>query len=471
MDLREYARTLRKRWLDVTIALALAMGTSLAVSLLATPQFEATTRLFFAVQGGESVTDLAQGSSFTERQMGSYAQVATSPLVLEPVIAELDLDTRVGELASQVRASVPLNTVILQITALSQDPDQAAEIANAVGAQLADTVGRLSPERPDGAQAVLATTLTPALSPDTPASPKALQNLALGLVLGATIGVAVALVHESFDTRIRSLRDLGLASDRAVLGAVGFDASAKEHPLIEARDRYGRRAEAMRRLRTNLQFVSASGSVRAVVVTSSVPGEGKTTTAANLALTLSDSGLRVILVDGDLRRPSVGELMGLEQTAGLTTVLIGQADLRDVIQPWGADQLDVLASGPVPPNPSELLGSPAMAEILAELRRAYDVVVIDSPPLLPVTDGAILAKMGDGTLIVVGAGRTRREELRSALAELDSVGAPVLGVVLNKIRTREMSYRGYGYTYEQGDGGPGRSADSEGSTYAVTLRR
>jgi len=447
MEMREYLLTVRKRWATVALITLLATAGALGVTLLATPQYEATTRLFFAVQAGESVSDLAQGSSFTEKQMSSYAQVARSPLVLEPVIDQLGLDVELTKLTSMVRATVPLNTVILEVTATSSDPDQAALIANAVGVQLSETVSGLSPERPDGSQAVLATTLTPATAPEAPSSPNAKQNLALGLLFGLALGLGVALLRESLDTKIRSERDLAAVSDRSLLGSIVFDPEASTHPVVMQDDPHGQRAESIRRLRTNLQFVDIADSPHSIVVTSSVPAEGKTTTVVNLAIALADAGSRVVLVDADLRRPSVARTMGLEGSVGLTTVLIGRAELSDVVQPWNRTSLDVLPTGQIPPNPSELLGSHAMATLLGQLTQQYDVVLIDSAPLLPVADTVILSKIAGGTLMVVGTDRIHKDELRSALEALDAVDAHVLGLVLNKVEAREMGYYGYGYTY------------------------
>jgi capsular exopolysaccharide synthesis family protein len=212
-------------------------------------------------------------------------------------------------------------------------------------------------------------------------------------------------------------------------------------------DPHGQRAESIRRLRTNLQFVDVDSGPRSILVTSSVPSEGKTTTVVNLAVALADAGSRVLLVDADLRRPSVAPVMGLEGSAGLTSILIGQASLGDVVQPWRNGRLDVLASGPVPPNPSELLGSAAMASLLADLTATYDVVLLDSPPLLPVTDAAILSRRAGGTLVVVGTDRIHKAELHDALGALEAVDAHVLGLVLNKVAQREFSAYASSYAY------------------------
>jgi capsular exopolysaccharide synthesis family protein len=204
------------------------------------------------------------------------------------------------------------------------------------------------------------------------------------------------------------------------------------------------RAEAFRALRTSVQFLAQPDRTLSLLVTSARPGDGKSTVAANLALALAESGLRVALVDADLRRPSVADTFDLEGAAGLTTVLIGQAGLDDVLQEWGSAGLHVLTSGPLPPNPSELLASPAMAAVLAELEAAHDVVVVDTAPLLPVTDGVVLSRVVSGTLVVGHARRTRRAVLREALTLLQRVDARVVGVVLSHVRQRDEDTYGYG---------------------------
>jgi len=182
------------------------------------------------------------------------------------------------------------------------------------------------------------------------------------------------------------------------------------------------------------------------VVSSSIPGEGKSTIAINLAVSLADTGARVILVDADLRRPSIAEYIGIEGNVGLTTVLIGRADVEDVVQPLGTSTLDILPAGQIPPNPSELLGSPAMAGLLDRLVTIYDMVLLDSPPLLPVTDAVVLSKMAGGVLVVVGADRIHRPQLQESLGSLQTAGAHVLGIVMNKIDRRVAGT----YSYDSG---------------------
>ena len=207
-------------------------------------------------------------------------------------------------------------------------------------------------------------------------------------------------------------------------------------------------AEAFRVLRTNMQYVDVDHDQKVLVVTSSLPGEGKTTTAVNLAVTLTQAGHRVALIECDLRRPLIADRLELDPAVGTTSVLIGKIKAEDAMQRYADTTLDVMVSGHLPPNPSELLQSQAMETFLLDLRVRYDIVILDAPPLLPVTDAALLATRADGAVVVVSHGRTTRDQLSTAVARLESVGAKTLGVVMNLTPTKKSggSY-GYGYGY------------------------
>ncbi|MGI3784893.1 MAG: polysaccharide biosynthesis tyrosine autokinase [Janthinobacterium lividum] len=449
MDLRGYLKVLQRRWISILVITLATLAVTAGITFALTPKYTASTRLFFGVQGAQSGSDLAQGSTFAEAQLTSYAQVATSPLVLQPVIEQLGLQLTPAQLATKVSAFAPTDTVIIQVTVTDSNAGQSAAIANAVGQKLASVTSDLSPRRQDGSQSVKATILAPAQVPTDASSPNVLRNLAAGLILGLLLGVAVAIARRLLDTKVRNEADLEQITSVPVLGVVPFDSDAEAHPVVIRDDPLSVRAEAVRRLRTNLQFVEAAEQSRSVVVTSSIPGEGKSTAALNLAASLSDAGLDVVLVDADLRRPSIARYVGIEGSVGLTTVLIGEASLDDVLQPWGDSSLRVLPSGQVPPNPSELLGSGAMADLLDQLTERFDMVILDSPPLLPVTDGAILGRLAGSTLVVVGADRLHRSQLRGALESLTTAGVHVSGVVLNKVAPHNFGPYEYGYTYMQ----------------------
>ncbi len=449
MELRDYVAILRKRWMSIAVITVLITGAAVAWSLVATPQYTARAQVFVSVRTGDSVSDLVQGSSFTQRQVKSYTDLVTSPRVLIPVIEDLDLSTTPDELAKSIGASSPLDTVLINITATDASPQLASDIANATADSLATQVTEL--EQPEsGSSPVEISTVRNATPPTEPSAPNKRLNVALGLLLGLALGFGIAVLREVLDTRVRSTDDIRAITDYSVMAAMAHDDEAAQHPLIVHSAPHSIRAEAFRRLRTNLQFLDVADRLESIVVTSSLPAEGKSTVAINLAITLADAGSRVALVDADLRRPSVAEYMGIEGRVGLTTVLIGKASIDDVVQPWGDGKLHVLPSGQIPPNPSEMIGSHAMAWLLGELVKRYDIVVIDTPPLLPVTDAAILARLTGGALVVAGASRVHRADLGDAIGSLEAVGARVLGVVMNHLARKQTdAYSYYGQDSER----------------------
>lgn len=451
MDISDYLSVLRRRWVTLVATALVVLAAASALTLTAIPRYTATAQLFFGVEGSGSTTDLAQGSSFAEKQMSSYARVATSPLVLRPVIDKLGLTQTPAQLGTSITATVPSDTVILEIAVTRSAPGQAAVIANAVAAQLGEVAAQLAPTRADGSQAVRATTVAPAAVPLSPSSPNILRNLVLGGLLGLLLGLGLVMLRHVLDTKVRSEVDVRSITDTSILGVIAFDDGVPKHPVILREDPRSAAAEAVRRLRTNLQFIGVAQQSRSLVITSSVPGEGKSTTAINLAVSLADAGARVLLVDADLRRPSVAEYLGLEGRVGLTTVLIGKASVEDVVQPWSDSSLDILPAGQIPPNPSELLGSPAMRALLDQLTSTYDMVLIDSPPVLPVTDAAVLGRQVGGALLVAGMDRIHRPQLRETLEALETAGCQVLGLVMNKIARREVGAYVYERSYYSSD--------------------
>jgi capsular exopolysaccharide synthesis family protein len=297
-------------------------------------------------------------------------------------------------------------------------------------------------------------TIQPATVPTDPVTPNYPINIGLGLTLGLLVGIALAVLREVNDNRIHSPKDVQRATNAPVLGGINTDPEAKQRPLIVHAEPRNPRAERYRTLRTNLQFVTPDEGSKIFVVTSAVPGEGKSVTTANLAIALAEAGARVVLVDGDLRRPRIADYMGIEGAVGLTDVLIGNAELDDVVQPWGSSDLRVLPAGRIPPNPSELLGSEAMASVLRELAIDADYVLIDSSPLLLVTDAAVAAQHANGVVLVAAAGSTKRLELTGAVQALDRAGSKLLGVVLTKMPLKGLAggaYGAYGSAQAYGD--------------------
>ncbi|MGI8535836.1 MAG: polysaccharide biosynthesis tyrosine autokinase [Mycobacteriales bacterium] len=452
MDIRDYARVLRKRWRLIVLCTLLALAASLGATLATTPLYQASAQLFVSTSTGMvgNVSGLNAGGQFAQQRVKSYADIVSSPPVTEAVVEELGLNITARQLAKSIEASAPLDTVLINVDVTDRDPRLAQLIANSVAERFTAVASEL--ETPEGEQSspVKVSVVRTADLPSGPVSPRPKLNLALGLLVGLAVGVGAAVLRDTLDTSVKGADEVQEHLGLPTLGLIGYDGESAKRPLIAHLDPHSSRSEAFRQLRTNLQFLDVDRPVRSIVITSSLPQEGKSTTACNLAITVGQAGIRVILVEGDLRRPQLADYLGIEGAVGLTDVLVGRSPLEDVLQPWGTGNLRVLASGPTPPNPSELLGSEQMSELLARLENEAELVLIDAPPLLPVTDAAILATQASGAIVVVRAGSTTREQAARAVGILRGVDAHVYGAVLNMVPTRgpdayRYGYYGYGY--------------------------
>ena len=305
-------------------------------------------------------------------------------------------------------------------------------------------------ERPsEGAPArVQVDVVQPAQVPGGAISPNVTRNLALGFMLGLMLGLGLAVLRSVLDTKIRTRQDVASITDDPVLGRIVFDPDAATRPLLVQDDPTSPRAEAFRAFRTNLQFLKVEGNPRSFVFTSAGPSEGKSTTAANLAIAIAQAGSTVCLVDGDLRKPRVADLMGVEGAVGVTDILIGRVTLAEALQGWGQPNLVVLPAGHRPPNPSELLGSQEMGDLISNLKAQFDYVIVDAPPVLVVTDAALIAKDVGGALMVTAVGEARKDALSDALGTMERIDARVLGIVMTKVPTKgDDSYAYAAYTY------------------------
>lgn len=468
MELSDYLRILRKNVAVILVALFVGVAVAGAWSWTRTPVYQAQSKVFVSTQAGSTIGELQQGSSFTQARVLTYVDLVSTPTVLGPVIDEVGLNVTAEALAQQISASNPANTTMIQIRVADPDPIRAAEIANAVGTSLASAVEEIETLPSSEGSPVKLTRVSDATAPQAPSSPRTTLNLALGGLLGFAIGLGIAVLRTALDTRIRSAQDIAQLTDRPIIGMIPFDPKAETRPIILQDDPLNPRSEALRTLRTNLQFLEMEGAQR-FVVTSSVPREGKSTTAINLAIALADAGQRVALIDADLRKPKVAEYLQIEGGVGLTDVLIGRAQLEDVMLPWGGRSIEVLPAGRIPPNPSELLGSQQMESLLETISQRADVIILDAPPLLPVTDAAVLVRRSAGAMMVVAVGITTRHQLASAMTALETVDAKIAGVVLSMVPTKGPDAYGYGYGTGYGYG-YGDLEESNGKTVRRSKR-
>lgn len=446
MGFLEYARLLRRHWFLVVFAAVLGAAAGLLISFVQTPSYRASTEVFISTQAADTSSDLVQGNAFTLSRVNTYARLAGSEEVLERVADRLELEVPVRDLMERVEAMPVTNTAILEISALSDDPALAADLANATAASLAEAVEEL--ETTGSTSPVRLATIVSADVPAEPESPRPVLQAILGALLLAVAALAFIVIRDLVDTRIRTERDVKAVTSVPLLAAVHFDPKAASRPLVVHAEPLSPQSEVFRTLRTNLNFVEVDGKSRLFVMTSSIPGEGKTTTAVNLALAIAGSGQSVLLVDADLRKPKVADYMNLNGAVGLTDVLIDRVAPADAVQQWGTSGLYVLPAGAVPPNPSEMLGSRAMHAMLDELRAEFDWVLLDAPPLLPVTDAVVLAQHGADVLLVAAADRVNAPQLKRSLEMLETVEASVAGLIMTMARldsSESYRYAEYGY--------------------------
>lgn len=508
MTLRDYWRVIvRRRWIVVIGVLATTIPAT-ALAMIQEPVYEASAQMLIRSLPGESLF----GSDYTgyvdpERVVQNEISVLEGEVVYARVKQNLGLtDDPPGASGASSDAS-DLITVSVQ----SGDPDTAAELANAYIQAYIDTKrtqavnglatagnelqtkitefqtqidsidGQISDSAGDTAalesqrralldqQGVFKETLNklqvdsalssgnaelvaPALSPLDPVAPNPKRTAMLALVVGLLLGLGAAFLIDYLDDSIRTPDDIAkLGGELPVIAVVPIDQPPDHRPIAISRpDDFA--VESYRTLRTNVQFLGLERDVRVVQITSALPGEGKTTTATNLAVVIAQTGNSVVLVDGDLRKPRVHRVFGIDGTFGLTDNLVGEA--VDMTVQTVNDHLAVIVSGRVPPNPSEMLSGRRMDAFIDELKGRYDYVIVDSAPTLAVSDSVALSRHVDGVLIVVQAGRASLPQLRQTVAALEQVSAPILGVVLNKAnpkRTNDDDGSSYGYGYQYGD--------------------
>ena len=474
MELKDYTRILKQRWLLIGLTTAVAVALALIFTLASTPQYQSKARLFVSTSQTDD-SSVFQGGAFSQQRVKSYADLLTGEEISRRVVEETGLDVPPRQLASRITATVQPDTVVLSISVTDPSAKMARTLTQATAEVFVAYVAELETAPGKSTAPVKATIVDRATMPIRPISPQPLRNLGLSLILGLLVGGGLAVLRDTTDNRIKTDADLAATTgNAAMLGTIHFDKSAAKTPLISGLSSHAPRVEAFRVVRTNLQFVNVDATSKVFVITSALPSEGKSSTACNLALSIADSGQSVLLIEGDLRRPKATMYFRLANTVGVTTVLIGRIGFEQAVQHAGSS-CDVLASGSTPPNPAELLQSAAMKDLIAEARGKYDVVLIDAPPLLPVTDAAVLSAEADGAILVVRHGSTTRDQVTASVARLESVGARLIGVIVNMAPTpkRGGSSYGYGYGYgyaPTGDGAASGSAEAPAASRGARRR-
>lgn len=457
MNARDYLTVLRESKLIIVGCIVVCLAIAGGMTVI-TPKTYTSSAQFFVVAGTtvedpqNPTSDLYQGAQLAKDRVLSYAELIVGYRVAEDAAAALGRGTTAEDVQSKLAVSSNKDTVLIGLTVTDGSPTGAANIASAVAESFMSVVESLE-TRPGGAgPMVTAQLVQPPTVPDFPTTPRMSLNLIIGGLLGLILGFGLAIARRSLDVSVRNAEDLELATEAAVLGIVpenvGPGGSAVSLAIgPSSRVGASARAEAYRRIRTNLEFSNVDGNRRVLVVTSALPGEGKTTAACNLAAVLAAIGARVLLVEGDLRRPKAAEYLGLETSVGLTSVLTGKVELHRAVQTGMVGGFDVLASGRRPPRPNELLSSRRVGPLIDQLRERYDFVLIDAPPILPVADAMNLGGHADGAIIICRWGKTSRHHVASAAAFLRSVSVPVVGTILTRAPDRAAATWTYYGTY------------------------
>lgn len=518
LDLRDYLAVLRRRRWTVVQTVVIVVAIAMLVTVFQSPQYASTVRVVIQPNTGsqDAVAELVLGP----RELETQKELVVSRPVAERVVAALELDDEPDDLLPRVDVSLLRDTQILEIRATAGEAAESAALAQAFAdaylefrrdqaleevlrAQQAleqrergtrerldevelelltasgaeQTALQLEQDRLASELATLAAQRTalsgnqvfasaggqviqPADVPKSPVSPKPIRTGILALVLGLMLGVGLAFLRDYLDDAIRSEDQALRAAGKPVLGYVPRWKAEGESRLVSLIEPSSPVAEAYRTLRTNVRFLTAGRTFRSVLVTSALPGEGKTTTAANLAVAMARSGTRVLLVGADLRRPTLHKAFGTATKPGLSEVLIGDAELVEAIVDVGVPNLRVIPGGSVPPNPAELLGSAAMAAVMEQLEQIADVVVYDGPPVLAVADALEIGPRTGAVLMVVDVGSSGRHAVRQAADRLEGVGAPFPGVVLNNLDPQD-GYYGYAYYHDYDSQHPEENAATD----------
>lgn len=466
MSVGEYLKEIWRSWI-VILTLTVLGGVAAFILSSSTPDtYRSTASVMLTSDRGTTTSELVQGSNYVEGLVSSYVILATSEIVLEPVVDTLSLDTTPQALARSISASSPLNSSIINIAATSRSPTLAQDIADEVTRSLTRVVTEdVSPTTADGSPTIRLTTIDHANLPKYPISPNTRVDVIVGILVGFAVGIVFAIVRALAWRTIHSREDVAQITSAPVIGEL-VEARRDLSPVAAIlRDRRSVDAESVRSFAANLSFLNVGKRLRSFVITSASPAETKSSTVVALGLTLAETGVRVLLVDADLRHPSLADITQLEGAVGLTNVLIGEVALGDAAQRWTSDDLWVLTAGAVAPNPSQLIASNAMAAFIEHALGTYDIVIVDSAPLLSVTDAKWLGNVTDGAIVVTRFNRTSTRAFTRLIDAVEGAKVPLLGIVIARMPRRVRTRYGDS-TYERDSTAApaGRSRKSSVST-------
>ena len=448
MTLLDAVRIARRFWMTIAACILLCVGLAAAYAASQPRLYTASSEAYVAVPSNSdaAVSELSVGTNVAAVKASAYAPLTQSGDVADLVIGRLGLTESPGAVSGSIGYTVEPSSPRIQVFATSTSPQKAKDIANAVVQATAEVASGIESNDADSG-AVRMVPVTNAVLPATPTSPNVRRLLLIGLAAGIALAYVVVMVRLRLDTRIRRPEDITGLTEIGLIGTIpkSRDLRSRLHSEDLLRGAVG---ESLRHLRTNLMFADPDTSPHSVVVTSPQPSEGKSTVSALLARALALRGGKVVLIDGDLRRPMVASLFDIDSGIGLTQVLSGAVPLDEALVETDTVGLLVLPAGRIPHNPSEVVGSERMRDLIAELSSDH-LVVIDAPPALPVTDAMIMAQRVDGIIVVTFMAKSRKEHLKKVLQFAQGVNVRVFGIVLNGIPQGRAAgvygYETYGY--------------------------
>lgn len=443
MDVTDYLRIFRRYWWIVVLFTALGAVIGYATWVVHfwiidfTPKYRSTATLFVATQTGTTTAEAYQNNLFGQERALSYAGLATSEQVASRAVDELKAPISPADLRKKVSAIPRDKTVLLDVSVSDSSPARAQSYAAAVSDQLVALVGELETSRRGGTPSAAAVVVDDASYPTKPVGLKLWMRVSIGAAGGLVVGLLAAVLVGVFDRRLRGRENIESATGSLVMGTLPRDTVRANSRVVDlgSDSLY---AERIRELRTNLRFKGlpgSSGPARRIAVTSPSSGDGRTTTAIDLAAALAESGRSVVLVDGDLRNPTLAERLSLGEASarrGLSTVLLGEDGIGDAVirdVEVGAHTIAVLPAGPKAPRPGELWATDRAAALIEQLGGAFDYVVVDTPPLDTYADGAIVGALSDGAILLARVSGTTVGSLRRAAQTLQSAQVELLGTV------------------------------------------
>lgn len=441
MTILDFLRMLRANLKLLLIGLVIGGLLGFGYSLLQPRVYASSSTGYVTVGEGSGIGDVISGSSAAKEKANAYLAFIQSGAVADEIIAaNPDLGLSRGEVQGNLTASVDANSALIRVSSRASSPEAAMTLANSALEAVAKVANDL-----EGSSSVRVIPLEDASVNPNPISPDIQRLVLTGAGAGLVLVLASIFLRRTVDTKLRTRDDATRATEAGILGVLPISEELTENNILHANSDHVSQ-EAIRQMRTNLRFVNVDNPPRSIIVTSAEPGEGKSTVSTSLSRALADAGQPTVIIDADLRRPTIAKKFKIDSKIGLTQVLAGQVQLSEAVRQFEGTQLFILPAGRIPPNPSELLGSDKMRQLISELSQEF-TVVIDVPPVLPVTDAALLSTAVDGVVLVGTVGKTRKENLAEAAKNLRAVSANILGVVVNRAPRTGLGNSYYGFAY------------------------